>query len=67
MLVIIVNIFFSVCCERPEGPQEADFQALRGGELDRSASGGQEEEVRHKEQKRKLVTQVQRDLPLVSR
>ena len=52
--------------QRPQDPQDADLQAVRGGQLDRTPPGGQEEEARHQVQECKLVTKVQRNFPLVS-
>ena len=59
-------LFFSCCGQRPEDAQDADVQAVRGGEPDRAPSVRQEAQVRDQDQERQLVPQVQRNLPLVS-
>ncbi len=52
--------------QRPQDPEDADLQAVRGDEPDRPPPRRQEAEVRHQVQECQQLAQVQRDLPLVS-
>ena len=65
-MLICSNLVRSCGCQRPEDPEDADLQAVRGGEPDRPPPRRQEAEVRHQVQECQQLAQVQRDLPLVS-
>jgi hypothetical protein len=65
-MLIGSNLMLSGGGQRPEDPEDADLQAVRGGEPDRTPPRRQKAEVRHQVQECQQLAQVQRDLPLVS-